>query len=96
MDAGGRILTTIDPLVSHGPSPALPNVRDLSGEVAILSRHLDILVIALARKGGVSEAIVREQYGLPAGNPWQSRRAVQNAPGGPVALAAALAPTYDI
>ena len=59
------------------PHPSVPNVRDLAGEVATLRRHLDVLVIALARKAGVDEPTIRNLYGLPAGNPWATRRAEQ-------------------
>ena len=59
------------------PHPSVPNVRDLAGEVAALRRHLDVLVIALARAHGIPETTVRHNMGLPAGNPWAARRAEQ-------------------
>lgn len=65
-----------------GPHPSVPNVHDLTAEVVVLRRHLDVLVLALARAHGVSEATERQRFGLPPGNPWVTRRASQNSPQG--------------
>ena len=77
------------------PHPSVPNVRDLAGEVATLRRHIDVLVIALARAHGIPETTVRHNMGLPAGNPWAARRA-NVADSAPVSGSDGLAPVIGL